>query len=186
MSRSVLISIQPEWCKLIAKGTKTLEVRKSCPKLETPFKVYIYCTKGRKKLLDVMVDGETYHGDPVFIKGFPEAFRTKTYELGNGKIIGEFICDKIYRYSTSDALKEDIEISDIEAVKLSCVPKNKISDYEYSSTGKEFCINNIGLYLWHISNLVIYDTPKELSEFGKIKSPQSWCYVENGDTYEKT
>lgn len=29
MSRSVLISIQPEWCKLIAKGIKTLEVRKS-------------------------------------------------------------------------------------------------------------------------------------------------------------
>lgn len=179
MSRSVLISIQPEWCRLIAKGTKTLEVRKSCPKLETPFKVYIYCTKGKKKLLDVMVDG-----GPIFINGFPGSFITKVYKCINGKIIGEFICDKIYRYSTSDALKEDIEISDIEAVKLSCVPKNKISDYEYSSTGKEFCINNIGLYLWHISNLVIYDTPKELSEFGKIKPPQSWCYIEDGDKNE--
>ena len=52
------------------------------------------------------------------------------------------------------------------------------------------------LYAWHISNLVIYDKPKELSEFRlydcgvkfedgypmptrEIKRPpQSWCYVE--------
>lgn len=183
MSKSVLISIQPKWCNLIAKGVKTVEIRKSRPKLETPFKVYIYCTKGKKKLLDVMFDGnelygEIYHGDPVFIKGFPERFFNKNYECGNGKIIGEFICDKIYRYSTSDALKEECEISDIKAVELSCIPKSKISNYEYSAEGKENCIMLIGLYLWHISDLVIYDTPKELSEFGKSKPPQSWCYFD--------
>lgn len=43
--KSVLISIQPKWCELIASGKKTVEVRKTKPKLETPFKVYIYCTK---------------------------------------------------------------------------------------------------------------------------------------------
>lgn len=43
--KSVLISIQPKWCELIASGKKTIEVRKTKPKLETPFKVYIYCTK---------------------------------------------------------------------------------------------------------------------------------------------
>ncbi len=42
MSKSVLISIQPKWCELIASGKKTVEVRKSKPKLEAPFKVYIY------------------------------------------------------------------------------------------------------------------------------------------------
>lgn len=184
MSKSVLISIQPKWCKLIASGRKTVEIRKSRPKLETPFKVYIYCTKGKDILLEVMHDGdefygEVYHGKPVFVKTLPQNFQTKSGYYGNRKIIGEFICEKIYRYSTSEALKEDCEISDIEAVDLSCVPKNIISDYEYSSAGKEFCINNIGLYLWHISDLVIYDTPRELSEFGKTKSPQSWCYVSN-------
>ena len=44
--KEVLISIQPRWCKLIANGKKTVEVRKTKPKLETPFKAYIYCTKG--------------------------------------------------------------------------------------------------------------------------------------------
>ena len=45
--KSVLISIQPKWCELIASGEKTVEVRKTKPKIETPFKVYIYETKGR-------------------------------------------------------------------------------------------------------------------------------------------
>ena len=31
--KSVLISIQPKWCELIASGQKTVEVRKSKPKM---------------------------------------------------------------------------------------------------------------------------------------------------------
>jgi len=34
------------------------------------------------------------------------------------------------------------------------------------------------LFGWHISDLKIYDKPKELSEFGLNRAPQSWCYVE--------
>ena len=45
MNKAVLISIQPKWCKLIANGKKTIEIRKSRPKLATPFKCYIYCTR---------------------------------------------------------------------------------------------------------------------------------------------
>lgn len=44
--KSILQSIKPKYCELIAAGKKTIEVRKTRPKLETPFKVYIYCTKG--------------------------------------------------------------------------------------------------------------------------------------------
>lgn len=46
MDKAVLISIRPEWVEKIARGEKTLELRKTEPKLETPFKVYIYCTAG--------------------------------------------------------------------------------------------------------------------------------------------
>ena len=42
--KAVLISIKPKWCDLIRRGRKTVEVRKTCPKLEVPFKVYIYET----------------------------------------------------------------------------------------------------------------------------------------------
>lgn len=47
MAKAVLISIRPEWVKKILDGEKTLEVRKNRPNMETPFKVYIYCTKLR-------------------------------------------------------------------------------------------------------------------------------------------
>ena len=47
MSKAVLISIKPKWCELIASGKKTVEVRKTNPKLDTPFKCYIYCTKAK-------------------------------------------------------------------------------------------------------------------------------------------
>ena len=50
--KSVLISIQPKWVEKIASGQKTIDVRKSRPKLETPFKCYIYCTNGTQ-LVDV-------------------------------------------------------------------------------------------------------------------------------------
>lgn len=45
MSKAVMLSIRPKWCEKIINGDKTIEVRKTRPKLETPFKCYIYCTK---------------------------------------------------------------------------------------------------------------------------------------------
>ena len=44
--KAVLISIRPEWCEKIANKVKSLEIRKTVPKLKPPFKVYIYCTRG--------------------------------------------------------------------------------------------------------------------------------------------
>ena len=44
MSKAVLLSIRPEWCEKILGGEKTVEIRKTRPKLEPPFKCYIYCT----------------------------------------------------------------------------------------------------------------------------------------------
>ena len=46
MSKAVLISIRPKWCEKIANGNKTIEVRKTRPKMDTPFKCYIYCWCG--------------------------------------------------------------------------------------------------------------------------------------------
>ena len=47
---AVLISIRPKWCEKIISGEKTIEVRKTRPKLATPFKCHIYCTRGRHDL----------------------------------------------------------------------------------------------------------------------------------------
>lgn len=74
MNKAVLISIRPEWCDLIVRGKKTIEVRKTRPKLETPFKAYIYCTKAPQHLITIFkdgketMDGEIHHGKPEFLK----------------------------------------------------------------------------------------------------------------------
>lgn len=76
----ILISIRPKWCKLIADGEKTLEVRKTKPRCQLPFKAFIYESKSTdKSRLTVYVDGN----EPA------------CYYKGSGKVIGEFICDKI-------------------------------------------------------------------------------------------
>lgn len=162
--KAVLISIQPKWCELIASGKKKVEIRKTKPKLETPFKVYIYETKGKKQ----------YFSQPLPIPYFE----------GMGKVIGEFVCDEI----TTAKLGNYCNISLTDA----CLDAYELMDYA----------DDKPLYGWHISNLIIYDTPKELSEFIKIekcpyaglasclkckehhcftKPPQSWCYVERSD-----
>ena len=37
MSKAVLISIRPKWCEKIINGRKTIEVRKTRPKMDTPY-----------------------------------------------------------------------------------------------------------------------------------------------------
>lgn len=49
IKQAVLISIQPKWCEKIEKTEKTLEIRKSAPKLRPPFKCYIYRTQSPKR-----------------------------------------------------------------------------------------------------------------------------------------
>lgn len=141
--KAVLMSIKPKWCEKIFSGEKTVEVRKTAPKLEPPFKVYVYCTKEKEPLLEVIKDGddlygEIYHGEIIFVKGY----RPK------GKVVGEFICDKIGEIDYVMYWNNGYEI----ATRLSY---RECADY---GKGKP-------LYGWHITKPKRYDTPKELGEF---------------------
>lgn len=136
--REVLISIKPKWCELIASGEKTVEVRKSKPKFETPFKVYIYCKK------------DTTFAEKT-LRGFDENGKAIYHKANKGKVIGEFVCDRIVKFENSlfdEALPE--------TVARSCVPMYDLLVY----LGKQ----DYG-YGWHITDLKIYDKPRELSEF---------------------
>lgn len=156
--KAVILSIRPKWCKLICDGKKTIELRKTRPKLETPFKCYIYCTKDNFNSLFQS-----------------KAFLSHNCQVCNGKVIGEFVCDRIYQYSTGNV--EGIDISDDDMTKCSCLSKGEIEQYETSAEPKENCIYCIGVYGWHISELVIYDKPKELSDYSLKRPPQSWRYI---------
>lgn len=136
--KSVLMSIKPQWCELIASGEKTIEVRKTKPKLETPFKVYIYCTSNKQGAKDLL---EIHGTDGKFRKA-------------NDKVIGEFVCDEILQFNQEDYNSPAYDISD-DDLNRACLFQEDL--YEYG--------NGKTIYGWHISNLVIYDKPKELSEF---------------------
>lgn len=191
--KAVLLSIRPNWCKLIWSGMKTVEVRKTRPKLETPFKVYIYCTKAPQRLITIFkdgeetMDGEIHNGNPVFIKCdelLPDSVRGKSQ-----MVIGEFICDDIRRIGPEYCIvKEDIE----SAISGSCLTVPQVKDYAGWKSGMSYA-DLKDLYGWHISDLKIYDRPRPLSDFTRLRAtkfgyepvdierpPQSWYYVEGG------
>ena len=205
MSKAVMLSIRPKWCKKIASGEKTIEVRKTKPRLETPFKCYIYCSKAKERLICILKDGdenygEIYHGKPVFIK---QDEGSVCDMWGNRqKVIGEFTCDRIYKIDkdSTDFLFKAGGLSVYkQAAEEKCGLRVAMTDDELHGY-----LGHFQGYGWHISDLRIYDTPKELSEFktlcrvdadccachyynytkmecyGRVigRPPQSWCYVE--------
>ena len=130
--KSILISIKPKWCELITSGKKTIEVRKTRPKIETPFKCYIYETKAIYKP-----------------SGSNHLFN------GKGKVIGEFVCNLI---------QEVYQCNSGWVKEYACISQDEFFDYLGIPRGTHFGYDKKA-YAWHISNLVIYDKPKELSEF---------------------
>ena len=142
MSKAVLISIQPKWCKLIASGEKTVEVRKSRPKLTPPFKCYIYQTKTGKV------------GTGLFTRDGEIMGRS----VKNGTVIGEFVCREItylgnvatdpWKYLLGGIHERNKKLVTDEA----CLSEEDILQYG-------------GKYGWHISDLVIYEKAQELNWF---------------------
>lgn len=201
--KSVLISTRPKWCEKIASGKKTIEVRKTAPK-EVPFKAYIYETK-KEHLRVVFKKGDYIFSDDHNAGKFDENIFVKDRYSWQGKVVGEFICDKVYNLVNAfgGIMFADENLNQLEPQlfrDMSCLTDEQTADYLGDKDG----------YGWHISDLKIYDKPKELSEFRPIckfegkdaicalfcpnwkydgglffectrkvtRPPQSWCYVE--------
>jgi len=182
-----MLSERPKYCELIACGRKTIDIRKTAPEIDTPFICYIYQTK-RKWIYRIL----------------------EKLGLYQGKIIGEFICDKVktYWFYKSEfpvpAYEGDPNIWEFDkAFDITCgeLEQSCLTSEELAEYGK----GRKRLYGLHISNVIIYDKPKELGEFRKPqptkcflqqhtidntrpcaicpvctihRPPQSWCYVD--------
>ena len=204
--KSVMISIHPKWCDLIASRKKTVEIRRTRPRIEIPFKCYIYCT----------------------LQGMNEAFASWEKDIAKynrenwserkGKVIGEFLCNEIDEFEsefwdddTYERIVRIVHEADWEGfpdIKNYYVAENGEENY----LCKKSCLSwdelrrYVGqgcntFYGWHISDINIYDNPKELCEFYKhdktydnafgwafedrtqyvpiTRPPQSWMYVED-------
>ena len=180
MSKAVLISIRPDWVEKIANELKTIEVRKSKPNLETPFKCYIYCTNARPFL----VWGDVFRGDWftefTHLSGYSRAEADEIWNVFNGHVAGEFVCDRIETIKAATELYGIYDVDD-DFVAQTGLVDGAVLDYGKGAT----------LYGWHISKLEIYDTQKPLSAFKGLckievdcdgrtikRPPRSWYYVE--------
>lgn len=166
--KSVLISIRPEWVVKIVSGKKTIEVRKTTPNV--PFKAYIYMTKKKPYMLTFAGNGKM--------------------RVHNGMVIGEFICDKVDEYKFHNGLTKFNSMGLPSGVygsylifaddyKSMCLSYDEVKNYGKGKT----------LYGWHISQLKIYDKPKELSEFSRPCSYDGLCstckrFKANGSSYD--
>lgn len=214
--KSVLISIQPKWCAKIASGEKTIEVRKTKPKLGTPFKAYIYSTLPPREELFTHGSFREYASELIRLQDGRIVYdygmrlccdiENRPYSQDNflcQKVIGEFVCDKVYLRNCDLHDYDTITLEELS--EQSCVGEDDL--LKYADRGH--------LYGWHISDLVIYDKPKELCDFHKPcaeiencwnkafkeaghcldkcfdcgcrikRPPQSWCYVQGGRRYGK-
>lgn len=173
--KSILISIKPKYVVKILNGEKTIEIRKTMPECDLPIDVYIYCTKDKKYANLINRGG--------FLTGMVVAKFTlnkvEDIELNKNHFVNE-------QYSTDELNYEEL-------LEKSCLTYRELDNYLQCEVG----------YAWHIDNLVIFDKPKELSEFYKVghyedlddcftdekqingkwcipltKAPMSYCYVE--------
>ena len=171
MAKTVLISIRPEWVEEIANRRKTIEVRKTKPNLETPFKCYIYCTNTRPFLVWSHVFRDGWSVKFTHLSGYGRAQADEIWNVFNGHVAGEFVCDRI------DTINPEMEPYGTYDVDDDFVAQTRLVDGALWGYGK-----GATLYGWHISKLEIYGTPKPLSKFtGTKRPPQSWCYVEESD-----
>lgn len=167
--KAVLISINPEWCAKIASGEKTIEVRRTRPKLEPPFLVCVYCTSVKALPLELYVELHARTGGAI--------------DEWSGKVFASFVCDRIDAIVPTTEPYGVYDIDD-DYVLQTCLENGAL--WDYGRGGR--------LYGWHISNLRVYDTPRELREFHAVpnevevalkakpkpitRPPQSWRYVE--------
>lgn len=196
--KAILMSIHPKWAEKIFDGEKTIEVRKTSPKLKTPFKVYVYCTKGKPYLYKNPNSGELFLDNNDGYRGGDYEDRYLT-----GKVIGLFVCDRVDEYDYHKGIVKfggelglpigtfDTYFIFEDDYRAMCLSYDEIKDY---GMGKP-------LYGWHITETKLFDKPRELDTFWAVRCtnkkgycstckvkpackdnitrpPQSWCYVE--------
>ena len=154
---SIMLTNSLESCRQIIYNNSELSLRRSVPKIETPFKCYIYCS---------LIDSKRFMYSLFSKFGEYEAVRiwnSENWSDLKGKVIGEFICDEVYTWPYNDkAERYDIEADDANRFNL--------HSHDLFSYGKGNLLRGL-----HITDLKIYDTPRSINEFGYVCSSFDTC-----------
>lgn len=145
--KQILASIKPYYYYLVAEGIKTIEVRKRKPSIEDwDKKTWFYMSKDEKSFSKI-----------------PKEFQEK-YRKHFGKVGMRFVCDKIDKIFQCNSawVQEHACISREEYFKYLGLPYNSHFDSK-------------GAYAWHITDLVVYDEPRELRDFKPYNRKEEDC-----------
>ena len=154
--KSVLIAIRPQWVEKIASGEKTIEVRKTAPQ-EVPFKCYIYESRnGGHRCKHCNEKDSCYSYAPKNVGCYN----------GSGKVIGWFICDRIEKVNAKCS-DYGIDLFYHDCLTNGCLTEREIEKYFNVPEDRDLRAMKGNGYVWHISDLKIYDKPKTLAEFYK-------------------
>lgn len=135
----ILASIKPYYYYLIAEGIKKIEVRKSALK-NLPQDIAFYMSKDEKSFAKI-----------------PKELQEK-YLKHFGKVGMKVVCEKIDKYTSLLFRGQEFyqNFTTSEEIKAHLTLK----EMRVYGKGKP-------IYGWHISDVKIYDRPRELSEFFK-------------------
>lgn len=172
--KAIIISDKPKWCALMMNGDKSIEFRKNKALANAIQKlideqgvadVYVYCSKG-KDTHDLA--SSNCNGKKIIAFGHKsnrkyDKLKQFNYTVLNGKVLFKFRCYKVeevesrkysvYQFPYTETL------DDYELLFKSCLTTKELDNYlAYDKNG----------YAIHISDLEIFDNPKELSEFYKV------------------
>ena len=118
--KAILMSVNVKRCKLIASGRQTVDIRKTLPpKIDLPFKVYIYESQGRLR------------------RKAKIAFTAYEYD-GRGAVVGEFVCKAIYNTNAPGAFAI--------LARRACMTTRELSEYLDGQPGCAFQISELKMY----------------------------------------
>lgn len=160
---AVLASVRPKWCFQILSGAKSVEIRKTRPKLKTPFKVYLYCTLPSKRYqtrsggivvntdeLFRLPDGSLKHDWSGALMAYPHCTWSENNFL-NGKVVGEAVCDRITEFQVYE--NGSIQYWMFADLEKSCLSYLEVM--AYIGAGKKG-------FAWHLNNPVLYGMPRPI------------------------
>lgn len=167
--KSILMSIRPEWCAKIFNGEKTIEVRKTRPLIDMPFKVYVYCTK-QKLTKTTCMHSYLHKNEPKACKKYGEIttwcsigdvhvnsntpWSFRAYGM-HGKVIGSFVCDKVYKIVPDGEYYSNGYDIDDDMLSETCLGRGYLTGYGLGYT----------LYGWHITEPQLFEKPRDITEF---------------------
>jgi|AGTN01.2.fsa_nt_gi ASCH domain. len=140
--KAVLMAFQPKWSRLIRQGKKKVEVRTKIPNLEPPYDIYMYESLGRT-YKNMSEDYWSNHPDLI---SFDDGV---TLHEGWGKVVGKFTVEKV------DKIPVDSKEHEYWSKNGTCLTVDDFINY----------CNGNDLKALHISDLVVFEQPRELGEF---------------------